>query len=130
MALWGGFILESPAGVIYCAGDTALRDAAIFHQIRKHFGPAHLAIVPIGAYAPRWFMQTQHVDPEEAMQIAQICGAEHVLGVHWGTFQLTDEPYDEPETRFLAAARSQLGANSNVFALHPGDVWPPQGGGL
>jgi len=130
MALWGGFILESPVGVIYCAGDTALRDAAIFHQIRERFGPAHLAIVPIGAYAPRWFMQTQHVDPEEAMQIAQICGAEHVLGVHWGTFQLTDEPYDEPETRFLAAARSQLGANSNVFALHPGDVWPPQGGGL
>jgi L-ascorbate metabolism protein UlaG (beta-lactamase superfamily) len=123
MALWGGFVLEWAAGLIYCAGDTAYRDGAIFHQIRACFGPQSLAILPIGAYAPRWFMQDQHVNPEEAVQIAQCCEAAHVLGIHWGTFALTDEPYDEPERRFIAAANSQSLDSSKFVALHPGDVW-------
>jgi L-ascorbate metabolism protein UlaG (beta-lactamase superfamily) len=125
MALWGGFVLESPVGVIYCAGDTAYRDGKIFHEVRRRFGPPALAILPIGAYEPRWFMRTQHVDPEEAVQIAVDCGARAALGIHWGTFSLTDEPYGEPEERLNAAVRSASLNATNMVALHPGDTWQP-----
>ena len=121
MALWGGFYLETPQGSIYCAGDTAYRDGAIFAEIRRRCGAPRVAMLPIGAYAPRWFMQTQHADPEEAMRIAHDMGAEHVLGVHWGTFPLTDEPYEEPAQRLRAAA----GSGSGAQAFGAGDVWEP-----
>ena len=128
MALWGGFMLETAAGSIYCAGDTAFRDGAIFHQIRKRFGPPAVALLPIGAYAPRWFMGTQHADPTEAVQIAQICGARHALGIHWGTFQLTDEAHHEPEDLLEAAVSAHKMESSQFIALHPGDVWTPAEG--
>ena len=123
MALWGGFVLQSPGAVIYCAGDTAYRDGgAIFREIGKRFGPPTVAILPIGAYAPRWFMQTQHANPEEAMQIARDCGAEQLLGVHWGTFALTDEPVQEPAERLHALAET-LADPARFKAFHPGDSW-------
>ena len=65
-ALWGGFILDTPAGKIYCAGDTAYQDGKIFTEIRDRCGEPLVAILPIGAYDPRWFMNTQHTDPAEA----------------------------------------------------------------
>ncbi len=123
MALWGGFVLETPAGTIYCAGDTAYRDGKIFREIRARFGPIILAVLPIGAYAPRWFMETQHANPEEALQIGMETGARQVLGVHWGTFNLTDEAYDEPEKALLAAAGQAPFHTLQVMALRPGDVW-------
>ncbi len=126
MALWGGFMLETPLGTIYCAGDTAYRDGKIFQQIRARFAAPTVAILPIGAYAPRWFMETQHADPEEAVRIALDCGAKQVLGVHWGTFELTDEPHREPEERFHAAARAACFEAGHVVALHPGSVWHPR----
>ena len=125
MALWGGFVLETPAGVIYCAGDTAYRDGKIFREIGERFGPPALAILPIGAYAPRWFMHEQHVDPAEAVQIALDCGAQQVLGVHWGTFSLTDEPHTEPKEHLRAAARSASLHPDKAIALHTGDTWEP-----
>lgn len=123
MALWSGFFLRTAYGSLYCAGDTAYRDGRIFHEIRERLASPDLAILPIGAYAPRWFMETQHVNPEEAIQIALDCGAKQVLGIHWGTFQLTDEPYLEPEERFYAAAREAGFAAGTVRALRPGDVY-------
>jgi L-ascorbate metabolism protein UlaG (beta-lactamase superfamily) len=123
MALWGGFMIESPAGLIYCAGDTGLRDGAIFHEIRRRFEPPALALLPIGAYAPRWFMRNQHADPYEAVQIAAIVGSRHTLGIHWDTFQLTDEQYDEPEQLLSAALAQHVDAVMRFDALHPGDVW-------
>ena len=123
LALWGGFVIESPAGVIYCAGDTAYQDGKIFAEIRKRCGTPLAAILPIGAYAPRWFMSTQHTDPEEAVQIASDMGVQHLLGVHWGTFPLTDEPWDEPP-RLLAQAATASGINA--LALMAGDVWCPR----
>jgi len=122
MALWGGFILETPTGVIYCAGDTAYRDGAIFKEVGERFGPPVVAILPIGAYAPRWFMRSQHVDPEEAVQIARDCGAKQVLGVHWGTFELTDEPFHEPADRLELAVQAK-GLGARVRAFQPGDEW-------
>ncbi len=125
MALWGGFVLETPSGVVYCAGDTAYRDGKLFREIGARFEPPAIAILPIGAYEPRWFMATQHVNPEEAVQIALDLRARQVLGVHWGTFPLTDEPYDEPEIRFTQAVRSHNLSSSNFLALRPGQVWTP-----
>ncbi len=126
MALWGGFILETPSGIVYCAGDTAYRNGQIFREIRERFGPVTMAILPIGAYAPGWFMKTQHVDPHEALQIALICEAQQVLGIHWGTFSLTDEPWDEPKQRLAAAVSAASPKNVDFTALRPGDIWQIQ----
>ena len=122
MALWGGFVLETQAGVIYCAGDTAYRDGAIFREIAKRFKPPAVAILPIGAYDPRWFMHTQHANPEEAVQIAQDCGARQVVGVHWGTFALTDEPFHEPADRLQTAVQAAGLDPSRYKAASPGDI--------
>jgi L-ascorbate metabolism protein UlaG (beta-lactamase superfamily) len=123
MALWGGFVLETPECVIYCSGDTAYRDGNIFQEIRERFGAPAVAIVPIGAYEPRWFMHAQHINPEEPVQIALDCGAPQILGIHWDTFSLTDEPYYEPAARFNAAARSSRFDPANAIALRPGDTF-------
>lgn len=123
MALWGGFIIQTPAHTIYFAGDTAYRDGKIFGEIRARFAPISLAILPIGAYDPRWFMETQHCTPEEAVRIAQECGARQMLGVHWDTFPLTDEPFREPEQRLVAAAEAASLPAGRFIALQPGDIW-------
>lgn len=114
MALWGGFFLETTQGSIYCAGDTAYGDGAIFSEIGRRCGAPTVAVLPIGAYAPRWFMRTQHADPQEAIEIAKACGAHHTLGVHWGTFQLTDEPFDEPP-RLLGSVAAEQQVSAQAF---------------
>jgi L-ascorbate metabolism protein UlaG (beta-lactamase superfamily) len=124
-ALWGGFILETPAGVIYSAGDTGYQDGKIFPEIRKRCGEPRVAILPIGAYEPRWFMKSQHTDPAQAIQIAIDCGAQHLLGVHWATFQLTDEPWDEPAQLLEKTVRDRSPAGLTARALLPGDTWEP-----
>jgi L-ascorbate metabolism protein UlaG (beta-lactamase superfamily) len=122
-ALWSGFVLDTPAGKIYCAGDTARQDGRIFNEIRERLGAPLVAILPIGAYEPRWFMKSQHADPAEAVQIAIDTGARHLLGVHWATFQLTDEPYEEPAQLLEKIMRERTPANLTAQALRPGDLW-------
>ena len=122
-ALWGGFVLDTPAGRIYCAGDTAYQDGKIFAEIRSRCGSPLVAILPIGAYEPRWFMSTQHTDPAEAVQIATDIGAEHLLGIHWGTFPLTDEPWDEPPRLLEDAIRLRQETPVRAQAMRSGDVW-------
>jgi len=92
----------------YFAGDTAF--GPHFSWIRDRFGPPSLALLPIGAYAPRWFMSTVHMGPEEAVQAHQILGARGSVAIHHGTFQLTDESIDTPkrELRAIAPADSFL----------------------
>ena len=124
-ALWGGFILETPAGILYFAGDTGYQDGKIFAEIRKRCGAPRVALLPIGAYEHRWFMKSQHTDPAQAIQIAIDCGAQHLLGVHWGTFQLTDEPWDEPAQLLEKSMRERSPANLIAQALRPGDIWEP-----
>ena len=121
MALWGGFVIAGPAGKVYYAGDTGYGDGSLFAGLAARHGPPRLAILPIGAYAPRWFMRDQHCDPEEAVAIFQSLGAEQAVACHWGTFRLTSEPYDEPPRR-LAAALAQAGIAPERF------VAPPPGG--
>lgn len=122
-ALWCGFVLDTPAGRIYCAGDTAYQDGKIFAEIRNRCGSPLVAIVPIGAYAPRWFMSTQHTNPDEAVQIALDLGAQHMLGIHWGTFNLTDEPWDEPPAILQAAMQQRIADGLRAQPFHAGNIW-------
>ena len=98
--LWGGFAVFGPSMHLFHAGDTGY--SKDFADIRARFadrqrgGGFDLALLPVGGYEPRWFMAQQHVNPEEAVRIHRDLGAKRSLGMHWGTFQLTDESLDAP----------------------------------
>jgi L-ascorbate metabolism protein UlaG (beta-lactamase superfamily) len=122
-ALWAAFALDTPWGRIYHIGDTGYGDGRHFRTARERHGPFRLAILPIGAYEPRWFMRDQHMNPEEAVRALQDCGAELALGHHFGTLQLTDEAIDAPP-KALAEARTAAGIPEEQFRLlEPGEVW-------
>ncbi len=122
-ALWASFVLETPAGVIYAVGDSSYGTGLHFRRVREKFGAPRLALLPIGAYEPRWFMQDQHMNPEDAVQALADCGAQQALGHHYGTFQLTDEAFDAPTTA-LAEALDAAGVRREKFiALKPGQVF-------
>lgn len=107
--LWAGVALLSVDANVFYAGDTAY--APFFCDIGTKLTPrggVDLALLPIGAYAPRWFMAPQHINPAEAVRIHQDLGAKRSLGIHWGTFQLSDEAPDEPPVE-LARARTAAG---------------------
>ena len=121
-ALWGGFVLETPAGVVHVVGDTGYYKP-LFTDVRDRFGPPRLSLIPIGAYEPRWFMKDQHIGPDEAVQAFMDCGARTAIGCHWGTFQLTDEAIDRPPQELaLELARRGL-APERFQAFRPGQVW-------
>jgi N-acyl-phosphatidylethanolamine-hydrolysing phospholipase D len=124
--LWGGFAVLAPELKVLYTGDTAY--SGDFRRIRERLAPQvgpqgfDLAIIPIGAYAPRWFMKAQHADPAEAVQIHQDLNSQRSLGVHWGTFALADEAPDEPP-RALATARRAAGvADETFFTLAIGET--------
>jgi L-ascorbate metabolism protein UlaG (beta-lactamase superfamily) len=110
--LWGGFIIEWSGLKVFFAGDTGFDGH--FEEIYRRFGPMDLALLPIGAYAPRWFMKDSHMNPEEALQAHLALRAKMSMGMHFGTFRLTNEGIDDPE-RELAAARKKAGLNDDVF---------------
>ncbi len=122
-ALWAAFIIETPAGRIYHVGDTGYGDGWHFRHVRERYGPIRLAILPIGAYEPRWFMSDQHMNPEEAVRAFIDCGAEYAMAHHHGTFQLTDEAIDAPATA-LKVARAAAGVAPERFRMmRPGEAW-------
>ena len=122
-ALWAGFAIETPAGRILHIADSGYGDGRHFRAARERYGPFRLAILPIGAYEPRWFMGAQHMNPPEAVQAFLDSGAELALGHHYGTFQLTDEAIDAP-VEALVAARAAAGVGEERFRLlRPGEVW-------
>jgi N-acyl-phosphatidylethanolamine-hydrolysing phospholipase D len=98
--LWSGWVLRAPDRTLVFAGDTALHPE--FASIAARYGPFDVAILPIGAYEPRWFMGAVHMNPEDCMRaVAQLRTGQNgkqliVAAAHWGTFKLTDEPMDEP----------------------------------
>ena len=93
-ALWGGFTLMADGARIYFAGDTAY--SSFFIDVRERIGPIDLALLPIGAYEPRWFMQSVHMNPAEAVQAHMDLEASESVGMHFATFQMTTEGIDEP----------------------------------
>jgi L-ascorbate metabolism protein UlaG (beta-lactamase superfamily) len=108
-SLWGGFVIEAGGAVVYFAGDTGY--CPHFAEIRRHFPRIDLALLPIGAYEPRWFMRQNHMNPEEAVRAHLDLGARRSLGMHFGTFQLTDEAIDAP---LLALQEALTGAGLAV----------------
>ncbi|MGE3956994.1 MAG: MBL fold metallo-hydrolase [Vicinamibacterales bacterium] len=111
-ALWGGFVLTLHGRRVFFAGDSGY--AAHFAEIPARLGAIDLALLPIGAYEPRWFMRDIHMNPEEAVQAHLDLGAARSLGMHFGTFQLTTEAIDEP-LHALDRARQRLGVAPHLF---------------
>jgi N-acyl-phosphatidylethanolamine-hydrolysing phospholipase D len=121
--LWGGWAVLGPDFHWYFSGDTGYSQD--FVDTQKHFAARHtaekgggfdLALLAVGAYEPRWFMKEQHINPAEAVQIHQDLRAKRSMGVHWGTFALTDEPLDQPP-KDLATARTAAGVADDAFFL-------------
>lgn len=121
-ALWASFVIDTPAGRIYHVGDSGYADGMNFRAHRE-LGPFRLALLPIGAYEPRWFMQTNHMNPQEAVEAFRHIGAEQALGHHWGTFQLTAEPVDAPEQALAAALEAASIPPEKFIAMRPGQVF-------
>jgi L-ascorbate metabolism protein UlaG (beta-lactamase superfamily) len=125
MALWGGFVLRTAGGSAYFAGDTGYGDGRIFREMRRRVGRPDLALLPIGAYAPRWFMAAQHTDPNEAVQILEDLEAARAVGIHWGVFRLTNEQRHEPP-ELLLEALTRRGIAEDLFpAGEPGLSYEP-----
>jgi L-ascorbate metabolism protein UlaG (beta-lactamase superfamily) len=111
--LWGGWVVEGDGLRVVHTGDTGY--SKDFRDIGERLGPFDMAFIPIGAYAPRWFMQVMHVDVPEAVQVREDLRAQRAIGIHWGTFErLTDEPLDEPPL-LLARQREQRGLRRDQF---------------
>ena len=118
--LWGGFFLRTPAGSIFFAGDSGW--APHFAEINRRLGAPDLALIPIGAYEPRWFMEAVHVNPAEAVRAHLALGARRSIGMHFGTFQLTDEAIDAPRRELAAAVTTQGVAAADFTTLDFGET--------
>jgi L-ascorbate metabolism protein UlaG (beta-lactamase superfamily) len=119
-SLWGGWFMNLKTETIYHAGDTGY--SKDFIETKKRLGSPSISLIPVGAYAPRWFMKTNHVNPPEAIQIAIDLKSERNFGMHWGTFQLTDEEILEPPKLLKESLRDQ-GLPDNFFnILRPGQI--------
>jgi L-ascorbate metabolism protein UlaG (beta-lactamase superfamily) len=109
MTLWGGLWVESAAGSLFFAGDTGY--GPHFRAIRERLGTPRLALLPIGAYEPRWFMGPVHMNPEDAVLAHRDLDAGASLAIHFNTFQLTDESIDRPvQDLALALAKHDVDA--------------------
>ncbi len=124
--LWVGWVIGFGGTRVFFAGDTGLHPE--FANIAERFGPLHAAILPIGAYEPRWFMQPVHMNPEDATEaylgISRTDGSSECMFVpsHWGTFRLTDEPLDEPPRRLVSAWTAAALPESCLRQLSPGET--------
>lgn len=122
MSLWGGWYLKAPSLSVYFAGDTGA--GGHFEQIKSRLGAPDLALLPIGAYEPRWFMRDQHMNPEDAVVAHRQVGAYRSIGIHWGTWQLTDEGYMEPVHDLVTAVQSRGLAAGEFIAIENGQSVP------
>jgi N-acyl-phosphatidylethanolamine-hydrolysing phospholipase D len=123
--LWCGWTIEADGVRVYFAGDTALHPE--FGAIGERLGPFDLVMLPIGAYDPRWFMRAVHMDPEDAVAayralLVNTNSTPPCLALHWGTFRRTDEPVDEPPTRFTRAWRDAGLPESTCWVFAHGET--------
>ncbi|MFT7220593.1 MAG: L-ascorbate metabolism protein UlaG (beta-lactamase superfamily) [Candidatus Azotimanducaceae bacterium] len=116
--LWGSFVIESRLGNIYFAGDTGYDQQ--FNEAAEQFGEFALALLPIGAYEPRWFMAEIHLNPAEAVQAHLDLNARQSIGMHYGTFQLTFEAVDRPVKDLRVALKEAGLADEEFWAFEPG----------
>lgn len=116
--LWSGYVIESPSGTIVFAGDTAY--GPHFAEIAARFPKIRLALIPIGAYRPQWFMGPVHISPSDAVRAHKEVGAATSIGIHFGTFHLADDGEDEPVTE-LQRALDQEKERLRFWTLDPGE---------
>ena len=116
-SLWGSWFIKNDDKNIFHAGDTGYSED--FIEIRNRLGAVDFAMIPIGAYDPQWFMSYSHVNPEEALNIAKDLNAKKSIGMHWGTFILTDEPVLEPRERLNKISNQ---TNINFYTVTPGNI--------
>lgn len=112
--LWGGYMLKIGGRSVYFVGDSGYQEG-LFSEIGRRCGPPDLALIPIGAYEPRWFMAPAHMNPAEAVRVHVDVGARKSIAMHWGTFQLTDEGLEEP-VRALNQAVAGVGLGAASFS--------------
>lgn len=113
-SLWGGFVVEAGGHRVYHAGDTA--KSPYFRDVGRRFPSIDLALLPIGAYEPAWFMEYHHMNPEQAIEAFEQLGARRFVPMHWGTFQLTDESLRAP----LERLKKNWRINHELFELAVG----------
>jgi len=123
VALWAAFVIDGPRGKILHIGDTGFDQGRPYRDLPAKHGAIRTAILPIGAYAPRWFMRDQHQNPDEAARGFLLSGAKCAIGHHWGTFQLTDEERSAPLDALTAALKTHNIPNTQFRALLPGTAW-------
>ena len=123
MALWCAYVLTTPAGAIYHVGDTGYGDGRIFRAVRERFGPPRLAILPIGAYEPRWFMQPQHMNPDEAVRVFSRLGAEAGARPPLGHVPPDRTKASRSRRRRCRRPRQAEIPAERFRALRPGEVW-------
>ncbi len=118
--LWGGFVIQfqGDAGVIYFTGDSGF--GPHFQQIKDYCGDIRLALLPIGAYSPRWFMAPVHLSPDDAAKVHQLLNPIISIGMHFGTFQLADEGYDDPANELRSALRRYKILPDRFRLIEPG----------
>ncbi len=118
--LWASFVIDTPAGKIYAVGDSGYGDGSHFRAVKDAHGPLRMALLPIGAYEPRWFMKDQHMNPDDAVKALADCGAEQALAHHHSTFQLTDEAIDAPVKALAEALAAAESPRERFRALQAG----------
>ena len=119
-ALWASWAVTGPERRFYFGGDTGYFSG--FAAIGERLGPFDLAALPIGAYEPRAMMQQSHLNPEEAVAASVDVRARRLLGIHFGTFDLTDEPLDEPPRLAREAARQRGLEDDALWVLDVGET--------
>ena len=125
LSLWCTWLVDSGERRYFFAGDTGYFHG--FAEFGRRYAPIDVAMLPIGAYEPRWFMQWQHMDPAEALRAHADLGARVMLGMHWGTFDLTDEPIDLPPHVLRGLVHEQGLDPARVRALAVGETWRDPG---
>jgi len=118
--LWAGWVIRSERFRFFFSGDSGYTPH--FKEIGARMGPFDLAAIPIGAYEPRWFMGRHHMNPEEALQAHEDIKAKKSIGIHWGTFILTDETLDEPPQRLGAALKRKKNPVPDFVVLKHGQT--------
>jgi len=117
--LWCGYVVRGPGGSIYFAGDTGM--GSHFAEIKDQFGPLRLALLPIGAYLPRWFMHPVHISPDEATELHELLEARVSMAIHFGTFALGDDGEFEPVKKLRAALKNKDKTDSHFWVLEHGE---------
>ena len=119
-SLWGGFAIWDATHKFYHAGDTGYtHNISIFRQIGQKYGPFDLSAIPIGAYEPRSIMEGQHVSPDEAVLIHMDVQSNKSVGIHWGTWAMSNEYFMEPPKKLMQVVqRHQLDPTSFIVLKH------------